>query len=247
MKKLISLSIILMLILSIFTLAGCGDNNTNAGETTDSTATSESEIQLSDFKNSKQMLKYYFGTFVEGDNPLYGTWKMEDFDYIQFIFRNDGIAEMVMGTEGNFTELTIDESAKTITTNFYVALSGTYNYSLSDDNQTLTLTSDEDTVVLTKQSPYNMVPKAPKNPVIDNNIIGWWASENGLVYYFGNDGIMYSDHISMETCYTYEAQNGKIAATYDLGGESTINLTYSYADEVLTIDGNQFTPYNPFK
>jgi len=154
-----------------------------------------------------------------------------------------------MGTEGTFSSLEIDENKKTLETSFIVGLQGKYSYELSEDENTLTLTDENSTseTVLLRQKPYNFIPEAPKKPVIDENITGWWKGENGLIYYLGNDGIMYSNIISSETCYTYQTENGKIKAVYDCGGDTNYDVDYKYKDGVLTIDGNDYNPFDPFE
>ena len=52
---------------------------------------------------------------------------------------------------------------------------------------------------------------------------------------------MYSNLISSETCYTYNAQNGKIDAVYKYGGEDIqTDLEYSYKNGKLKINGNTY-------
>lgn len=240
-SKFLSLILISALAFSLI-LTGCGEDKQEAQPNETQAVT-----QSLDYTDSEKLLTDYFSSFTQGDNPLYGTWKISNFEYISFIFRNDGFAEMAMGTEGSFSELVIDEKNKTLTTQFFIGLNGTYDYQLSQDNQTLTLTLDGEETVLTKQDNYDFVPEAPSKPAIDEELVGWWKGEHGLIYYFGADGIMYSNIISAETCYTYNAENNKITAVYDIGGEVTDEIEYKLKNKTLTIDGNKYTPFNPFE
>ena len=237
--KILSLLLIFTLAFSLV-LTGCSEDK----QETQVTET-EAVTQALDYTDSEKLLTAYLNSFTEGDNPLYGTWKISGFEYISFIFRNDGFAEMAMGTEGSFSELIIDEKNKTLTTQFFIGLNGTYDYELSGDKKTLTLTLDGAETVLTKQDSYDFIPQAPSKPAIDEKLLGWWKGEHGLIYYFGADGIMYSNIISAETCYTYNAENNKITAVYDIGGEVTDEIKYKIKNGVLTIDENEYTPFNP--
>lgn len=225
-------------------LSGCSDKNTDADkEKVKTTQASPSDSSAANEGDSAQVLGDYFASFTEGDNPLYGTWQLKDFEYISFIFRNDKLAEMAMGTEGDFASLSLDKKKKTLGVTFMLGLNGVYNYSLSKDEKTLTLTLNGEEKILTKQDDYNFIPDPPKKPKIDRNILGWWKNKDGIVYYFGKDGIMYSNHISLETCYTYSADDGKIKAVYDYGGDVNTELEYSYKNGVLKIEGDKYLPY----
>lgn len=244
-KKILSFLLLSILTFTVV-MTGCNSDNSKQIETTAATeASAEKEVSA----DSEAILKEYFAKSVEGDNPLYGTWAIEDFDYVSFIFRNDELAELAMGTEGSFSALEIDESKKTLDTSFIVGLQGKYSYELSDDEKTLTLTAEKTNAetVLTRQEPYDFIPDAPEKTVIDENILGWWTGENSQIFYFGKDGIMYSNIISSETCYTYEAKDGKINAVYDIGGDVNYDVEYQYKDGTLTIDGNDYEKFDPFE
>lgn len=234
MKKIIALVLSILMIISVAALGGC--NKTEATPTEPSTEATQPETA----DPSSEELGEYFAKFTEGDNPIYGTWQLDDYSYLSFIFRNDNLAEMVMGTEGDFTALKIDEQNKTLTVQFIIGLNGTYSYTVSDDGKILSLKQGSNTTILKRAKDYNIIPKAPKKPKVDSSILGWWQSETELIYYFGADGIMYSNHISMETGYTYTAKNGKITATYQYGGDVKTELSYEYKDGTLTIDGNEY-------
>lgn len=241
MKKFIAVLLLLSVSLSMVFVTGC------SGDEDSSSSSSSDDTQSYSYSDSTDMLKDYLASFVEGDNPFYGTWQIEDFDYLSFVFRNDGYAELAMGTEGDFTTLTIDEDEKTVSLEFIVGLNGVYDYEFSNDEQTLTLTLDGEETVLNKQDDFNFVPDPPEVAEVDEDIIGWWQSEDGLIYYFGEDGIMYSNLISSETCYTYCVADGKIEAIYTYGDEIEYEVEYSYKKGVLTIDGNEYESYDPFE
>jgi hypothetical protein len=241
MKKLFSAFIVLVLVVSTV-LCGCGNDNSATEDTTTATETTKTTAQ----SDSTKMLTKYYKSFIEGDNPLYGTWLIEGMNIPYFIFRNDNLAEMVMGGEGDFASLTIDTDKKTLSATFILGINGDYNYKLSKDEKTLTLTGSTDPITLKKQKDYNFIPTAPENPTIDSDILGWWKCEDGMIYYFGGDGIMYSNTISMETFYTYDAKDGKIEAIYEYGDDVNTDLEYSYKDNVLTIEGNKYEEYDPF-
>ena len=240
-KKLLSFLLFIIILVSAVTLAGCNRTNTNTQEATVPTA------DVSASMSGAEVLGEYFAKTVEGNNSLYGTWIIDDFDYVSFIFRNDGLAELAMGTEGNFSSLEINEEKKTLETSFIVGLQGKYSYELSEDENTLTLTTKDTKTVLQRQKSYDFIPDAPKKAIVDEEILGWWKGDNGLIYFFGSDGIMYSNIISSETCYTYEAKEGQINAVYDCGGETNYDVSYSYKDGVLTLDSNDYKPFDPFE
>lgn len=246
MKKLLTGLLVLSIAFSAI-MCGC-TNDEKAGETKPSETSASSEASKNDNQeSSKKVLTKYCQSFVKGNNPLYGTWLIDGMDIPYFIFRNDNLGEMVMGAEGNFASLTLDTENKKLAATFILGINGSYDYKLSDDGKLLVLTGESETLNLIKQKDYDFIPKAPKNPKIDKDILGWWKAKNGMIYYFGSDGIMYSNQISMETFYTYEAENGKIDAVYDYMGDVKVEMEYSYTNGTLKVEGSKCTPYDPFK
>ncbi len=244
MKKIIAVSAALAIILSSLFLNGCEDKKQTKATTAATKATTSSTTKTNQ-KNTSKELKNYLDSFTEGDNPVYGTWKIEGVKALSYIFRNDGYAQLVMGTEADFTKLVLDSSKKTLGVAFVLGLNGTYNYTFSKGNKVLTLKSDKDSFTLTRQKDYNLIPPAPKNPKIDSDILGWWKSQGGQTYFFGSDGIMYSNNITMETCYTYDAVKGKIKAVYDYAGKVKINLDYKLKKDSLYIDNVEYRKSKP--
>ncbi len=237
MKRFTVLALAIVISLSSLAFAGCGENNTKSRPTTEATAatTAETTSQPSD----NEELSKYLNSFIEGDEEIYGVWSLE---YMTVIFRNDNLAELVMGSEGYFSKYQMDKKKKLLAVQLLPnTIDGAYTYNFSDDGKTLTLTLDSQTLTLEKQSDFSMIPKAPKNPKTDSSILGWWENSEGWIYYFGNDGIMYNNAGSRETCYTYSTENGKIKAVYTYGGELEENLTYKVKGKKLVIDGETYT------
>lgn len=240
MKKLLSIILSAAFVLSACALSGCNDKKASPTEP----ATKATEAKKAE-KTSSEELNDYLHSFVEGDNPLYGTWQIENMPYLSFIFRNDELAEMVMENEGDFTALRLNTKAKTLGVSFMLGLNGVYSYELSKDNKTLTLSLNGKTTVLKKQDDYSIVPKAPKKAKIDDDLLGWWKSEEKQIYYFGSDGVMYSNTISMETAYTYSADLGVIKTVYNYGGEVKGELKYNIKAGKLIMDNQTFKRFNP--
>ena len=211
MKRFTVLALAIVISLSSLAFAGCGENNTKSRPTTEATAatTAETTSQPSD----NEELSKYLNSFIEGDEEIYGVWSLE---YMTVIFRNDNLAELVMGSEGYFSKYQMDKKKKLLAVQLLPnTIDGAYTYNFSDDGKTLTLTLDSQTLTLEKQSDFSM--------------------------YFGNDGIMYNNAGSRETCYTYSTENGKIKAVYTYGGELEENLTYKVKGKKLVIDGETYT------
>ena len=242
MKKFVSILTVVLLFSSALFLNGCDSNNkTQSVKSTDKT-TDKAQTSASK-KGSVSELKSYLLEPVKGENPLYGTWKIKGVDVVSFIFRNDNLAQMVMGTEADFASLSVDDKNKTLSVSFVLGLNGDYSYKLSKDKKELTLTSKDKKIKHIKQKDYNLIPKAPKKPEIDSKILGWWKSEDKQIYFFSDNGIMYSNNISMETCYSYNAKNGKINAIYNYGGDVKISLDYSCKKGNLIINGTKFKQF----
>lgn len=239
MKKFLITATALILVFSTALLCGCDNKKTASKSQTKATQT-----QSQSDKTGSSELKTYLDSYITGDNPLYGTWKVKGIKSFCYIFRNDNLGEIAMGTEADFAKLSIDTKKQTLSVAFVLGLNGTYNYTLSNDNKTLTLKNDKDSYTLLKQDNYSLIPKAKPNPKIDKDILGWWQSD-GNIYYFADDGIMYSNTITMETCYTYNAENGKISAVYDYAGDVKIDLKYSYKNNKLNLDSIEYTKFTP--
>ncbi len=242
MKKVLCILFVTVLTVLTVVLSGCNEEKKDNPETKATETTSQTEETKS--KNTKKTydIKGYLDSFVEGDNDFYGTWQPESFSYMNIVFRNDNLAEMITGSEGYFSKYGIDENKKTVKLKLMPnVIDGEYNYEFSDDKQKLTLMLDSTEYVFVKQKDFTMVPDPPEKPMIDSDILGWWENEDGLFYCFQEDGIMYENSISMETVYTYTIQDNKILATYSIGSDMDDEFTYSFKNGELTLNGVKCT------
>lgn len=239
MKRFLCITLAAVLAVFSLVLTGCDDDNNKKSATKATETTSQTEKTV-----GNNEIQSYLDSFTKGDSDFYGAWQPENFNFMTIIFRNDNLAELVSGeNEGYFSKYTLKD--KTITVQLMPnIIDGTYNYKFSEDKQTLTLSSGSSEIVLKKQKNFTIVPKAPKNPTIDKEIIGWWENSDGAFYCFQEDGVMYENSISMEFCYTYSAENGKIKATYYSGGKQSEEFTYSVKDGNLILNGNKCTKKN---
>ncbi len=242
MKRFAALLLAVLTLCSTAALGSCS-NDKKEEKPTEATTAAATEKETKP-EIDKTSLEGFYQSTLEGDNPLYGVWEISTLSMIKVIFRNDGLAETVIGTEGGFGKLTIDEKEKTLATQLVVGIDGTYKYSFSKDNNTLTLKNNDGTIKLNRIE-YTMVPLAPKSPKVDKKLVGWWKNKDGFIYNFGEDGRMYTNMITTETYYTYSASNGKIKAVYDYDGDMDVKMTYSFKKNKLTIDGSACEPYNP--
>lgn len=256
MKKYISALTALLIILSTVLIGGCEEKTDKIKKKTTAVSETATASQVvtentkpagkkTDSSYTSAQLKKYLDSFVKGKNPVYGTWKIKGDKTINYIFRNDNFAQMVFGTEAMFAELKINEADKTLSVMFIRGMNGDYTYSVSKDGKTMTLKSDKDSFTLEKQQDFSIVPKLPNNPKIDKKILGWWKNSGGNFYFFASDGVMYSNNISIETGYTYNAGKGKINAVYDYAGKTDISFKYKLKKGHLYIDGEEFIKYTP--
>jgi len=116
MKKVIGLLITAVLIMSTITLTSCGeDNSKNTKSTTKVTSqTSATEDKTLKDTDSESEIKDYLDSFLVGKSKVLGAWKVQGFDYMTILFRNDNLAEMAMGTEGYFSKYSFNTDNKTL-------------------------------------------------------------------------------------------------------------------------------------
>lgn len=244
MKRILSILLVMILTLSVLSLTACDEDKKEETKST-STKPKASSSQPKDSTDTKadSQIQSYLDSFVKGDSDFYGAWQMKGMENLIIIFRNDKMAEMVMGgTEGYFSKYTLDESKKTVTVQLIPdAIDGTYTYEFSQDKNKLTLTLDGSKLEFSRDKDFTIVPKPPKKAEIDKNLLGWWENTDGFFYCFQENGIMYENSISMETCYTYNASDGKIKAVYSSAGEMDENFTYSFKNGELTINDSKCT------
>ena len=242
MKKILCILLITILTVLTVVLSGCNEEKKDNPETKATETTSQTEETKPKKAKKNYDIQGYLDSFVKGDSDFYGTWQPETFSYMNVMFRNDNLAEMITGSEGYFSEYGIDEKNKTVKLQLMPnVIDGEYNYEFSDDKQKLTLTSDSTEYVFVKQNDFTMVPEPPEKPMIDSDILGWWENKDGLFYCFQKDGLMYENNISMETVYTYTHQDNKIVATYSIGSDMTDEFIYSFKNGELTLDGEKCT------
>ncbi len=221
-------------------LAGCNEKSEkpSAPETT-----APSEEPAKKAKKSSELEKY-LDSFYKGDSDLYGAWRVKGSNLITYVLRNDGLAELAIGGEGDLAQLGIDEKKQTITTQLVFGINGTYSYDLRKDGS-LVLSSDDDSMTLERAADFTLVPDPPKDPETDSKLLGWWKSEDGLICFFDKNGTMYTNAISIETCYTYSAKNGKIKAVYDYQGDMKLDFEYSFKKDKLIFDGTEYSRFTP--
>lgn len=238
MKKIISITTVILIVFSSILLNGCSNDK----KTPKKSAVKKTVVSGS---NTSAKLKEYLSKFTDGKDLLYGSWRVKGSNLFTFIFRNDGYAQVAIGGEANFTKLTVNKNKKTLSLSLPGTLDGTFNYSFSNNNKNLTLKTSGASYEMKKQNGFSIVPNPPKNPKIDKNLIGWWKDSGDIIYFFSTDGVMYSNSIAMETAYTYNAGNGKINAIYEYSGKNKVDFKYKFKNKKLYIDGEKFKKFNP--
>ena len=243
MKRFLCAFIAVMTLISVIFAGGCGEgNDSNPTQETTVSPTEPTTTETTPDKKEENELKMYVDGLVEGDSPLYGTWKLNDLDYMYIIFRNDDLAELAMDNQGFLSRYLFDEKEGTLTVQLLPGtIDGVYDYEFSNDKKELTLTLDDKTLELSRDDSYSLIPKAPKEPVFDPNILGWWENKDGEVYYFGEDGLMYNSVIAYETFYTYTIENNRITAVYKYGDKNEEKLSYKVKGDSLTVNGEKYT------
>lgn len=245
MKKIISASAVLLIILSSIFIGGCNNTSEPAKSKVKKVTSSKTKTISAPGKYSSKDLSGYLNGFLKGKNKVYGAWTIKESKLLKYIFRNDGYAQLALGTEADFTKLAVDSDKKTLEVQFIRGMNGKYSYKLSKDNNTLYLSSGKDKFTLVREKDYTLLPKAQKNPKIDKSILGWWKSESSHIIFLGSDGVMYTNDITMETCYTYNISKGKIKAVYDYAGKTDIDYSYKLKNGSLIVDGEEYRRFNP--
>ncbi len=236
-KKLMSIVLILC---SVFIFGGCTDGTSNEQNNTNgSEETAVSKIQ--------------------NDNPLIGTWQFvnengENHTLLSYVFQDETTAVMAMGNVAYCSKLKLDKNEngdKTLTAQLYYNINGTYIYEISDDGKTMTLTEDSkdnkdnnsEKLIMKKTEDYQFMPQPPKNPEIEEKLIGKWEDKegSGVTYTFYNNGTMENNSYDVMIIYAqFSAKDGKINITYNQGTEVKDSYEYSFNGEVLVIDGAEF-------
>lgn len=247
MKKPLSFLVaIVILVSATYLFSGCNGNSSSTQETTVATeeatqATTQAQTQ------DTSSLKI--------DERIIGTWQMTNEDGTQstlfsYIFENDGVVTLAMDNVGYSAKYAIgsdDNGKATLTAQLYYGLNGTYTYELSEDKKTLTLAGqgqdNTETIIMKKVDDYNFMPEPPKNPEIDQKLLGTWEkkADGGETYTFDDKGIMVCNSYDMMTIYSqYSAKDGKIDLKYKQGTEVEDEYSYSFGGDILTIDGVEY-------
>lgn len=241
-KKIIALSLAIM---SVTAFAGCDNNDSSDQQETTAVQSTVAPTTVDPAYLEKTADLEALHSYDEDGDELAGAWQItggtgDQFGSFIYTFDGNGRAMLALGNMGYLADYTIDENEKTIEVKLVFGLNGKYNYKLSDDKGTITLTNTEDksTTTIEKLEGFSMTPKPEENPKIDENILGAWLSENGEYLYFGDDGIMYQNLYGMNIIYsTYNAVDGVITSKYSMQDEElTDTYKYSVNDKVLTVN-----------
>lgn len=241
MKNFKLFNIILALVIcSTVLFSGCSsDNNTSSTQETTAPATTTPETTVPQ----------------KSDNLFIGTWQLVDENnnnhtLFSYIFETDTQVYMAMDNVAYGAGYTLEEDVlgqKTISTQLYYNLNGTYLYEFSEDGKKVTLTEyeKENPVVMTmvKVESHTFMPKAPEKLEIDEKLVGTWTDKNmtGISYeFFDNGTVIYNNYDVVITYAQYSAKDGKINLTYTMGTEVTDSYSYTFENDILTIDGVEF-------
>ena len=229
-------------LLLVITFYDCKNNNTSSNQNASSSTALKSEddfdmrsLQTFD-KNSK--------------DPFAGVWHITDgegskLSNFTYIFDGNGKASIVIDTIGYCGTYTKDsDSQNTFKCQLMFGINGTYKYKFSDSNNKVILTNSESnkTTTMEKLAGFDILPVPDKNPVVDQNLLGAWKSSNGEYFYFDGSGLMYHNQYgTIFTYYKYSAKDGVITAVYKMQNETTEKFEYTLKEDVLTIDGFEYT------
>lgn len=244
--KILCLSIISM---SVMGLVGCSEDTEASSQPTTQAPTKATETTVSlevpdDFDIST--LHLYD---AESKDPFAGAWQitggsgsaLESFTYV---FDGHGNAKLIvdnMGYLGTYTK-EFDGTTETFTCKLMYGINGTYTFEFDSTGKSAVLTNTETNTesIIGKRDNFSYMPEKPAELKLDEKLIGAWKSDDGMYYYFGKDGIMYSNSFgAMFTCSRYSAENGKIESTYTMGNEITEPYEYSFNGENLVFDNTE--------
>lgn len=246
MKNFRALTAIILAVICLFAFAGC-DKNESSGKPTETTE----HIEVTGEADNKEFdLRDLHSYDLENGNEFAGAWtitsgagsKLGDFIYI---FDGKSNADLIVGTTGYCGKYSLNESEKTFTCQLMFGINGQYTYEKNgDDEIVLTNSKSKETTTLTRAASVDILPIPMQNADIDSALLGAWESESGEYYYFDKSGIMYQNQYgTMFTYYKYSAKDGKLTAVSNMGEEEdqTDNFKYSVSNDVLTIDGYEYT------
>lgn len=238
MKNFRLFNIILALVIcSALLFSGCTSDN-NSSSATEETTTPATTVSQ------------------DADNLFIGTWQLvdeneENHTLFSYIFESNSQIYMAMDNMAygaSYTLETDELGNKTISTQLYYNLNGTYSYEFSEDGKKVTLTEyqKENPVIMTmvKVDDHNFMPEPPEKLEIDEKLVGLWTDRDntGISYeFFDNGTVIYNNYNVVITYAQYSAKDGKINLTYTMGTEVTDSYSYSFENDILTIDGVEFT------
>lgn len=246
MKKFKAIFAFVLASMCLLAFSGCDDK-----ESPGKTAETTEHIEITEAQNNGEFnIKDLHSFDLENGDEFSGAWqitagagsKLGNFVYM---FDGKGSANLIVGTTGYCSEYSLDENAKTFTCQLMFGINGSYTYKKSSDDEiVLTNNNSKETTTLSRLASFDIIPIPEQDAVIDDKLIGVWKSDSGEFYYFDNGGIMYQNQYgTMYTFYKYSAKDGIITAVSNMGEEEdqTDTLKYSISDDILTIDGYEYT------
>ena len=237
--------------MSVLSLCGCGNNAESSQPETTVAPTQAIETTVSLDVPDDFDIGALHSFDKESTDPFAGVWHITDgngseLSGFSYIFDGNGNAKLMvdnMGYLGSYTKEAKD-GTETFTCQLMFGINGTYTFKFENDGKRAVLTdiTNNAETILEKLENYSYVPEKPEELKLDENLIGAWKSEEGMYYYFGKDGIMYSNTFgAMFTCFSYSAENGKVAATYTMDEKITENYEYSLNGDKLVFDNLVYT------
>ena len=229
-------------------LTACsGDSSSNKEPVTTAAQTMATEPQttsVKDLKKETDLTKLYKPDTKK--DRFAGYWKITEGTGSQlksfiFCFDGSGRSFMLIGTMGyrGGYEIKEKDGKSIFSSQMTFGLDGdfTYEFSKDDSSVVLTNTADSSKSTMVRTESYNSIPKAEKNPVIDEKLLGAWKDDTGAYLYFGKDGIMYSAQKNINfTFYTYSAADGKIKAVSAMTEPIEDEFTYKLDDNTLVFN-----------
>lgn len=233
-------------------LTACsGDSSSNKEPVTTAAQTMATEPQttsVKDLKKETDLTKLYKPDTKK--DRFAGYWKITEGTGSQlksfiFCFDGSGRSFMLIGTMGyrGGYEIKEKDGKSIFSSQMTFGLDGdfTYEFSKDDSSVVLTNTADSSKSTMVRTESYNSIPKAEKNPVIDEKLLGAWKDDTGAYLYFDKNGIMYANQVGVNfSFYTYSAKDGKITQTYTMKEKTTEEATYSFDGEKLLYNNYEY-------
>lgn len=229
---------------AVFAFAGCNKNSSSDTADTTAVATEPMTTEPSKLTDINKLHSYD----AENGDLFAGAWNITDgagskLESFVYLFNGSGKADLITDTTGYCGTYALDTEAKTFKCQLMFGINGSYTYSKDDDNTiVLTNTESKETTTLTKLASFDIVPIPDENPVIDKDLVGAWAADDGEYYYFDSNGIMYQNQYGTMYVYSkYSAEDGVITSEYRVGAnESKDKLEYSVNGDELTLNNFEY-------